>query len=100
MADLAQIIQSVTWTRAKTYDHTAPHEYIILSKFPEQWEYLSNVIAAEGKTESFRMPGEAKAHRYRYYYFGEHKYWQMGVVINRALINQQRPAGPFIEIPE
>lgn len=85
---ITMFISSVTWTFAKTYAETSPHEYLILHKCPEEfkedWLWFVQHIKENGYIEYyFKTP-------FTYLNVGEHKYWAMGypgkpmTIINRA----------------
>ena len=70
---IKKFIDGNTWTFAKTYAKTAPHEYLIYDKLDSenQKEYLwfANCIKKDG------VDGKFYNAVLRYFYFGKHKYW-------------------------
>lgn len=57
-----------------------PHAYVVrLRENADEYAQLSQRIGKEGVTEEWK-----DGRRYRYWYAGGFKYWQMGQIINRA----------------
>ncbi len=71
----------ITWTFAKTYALTAPHEYILEEQYPEFFAQMKAKIESEGVDEPFTLSGYTNT--YRYYYTDEHRYWIIEDVLNR-----------------
>ena len=84
MADLSEniisFINKSTWTFAKTYAKTWPHEYIVQEKVDNDlYLELAKHIDAFGHKEYFYKK------QMTYFYNGNHVYWHMGNIINRCL---------------
>lgn len=84
--DLEKGIEDQYWQNAKTYEKIAPHEYFIKEWNEELFARLSDAISKEGKEEFFKL-GDTK-YKYRYFYFGQYRYWAIEDVLNRALIKK------------
>lgn len=88
---ITSYIDSVEWKFAKTYANTAPHEYTIRKWNPnldDMFVEMAQFIREWGYVEYFyRTP-------FRYFNFGELKYWTMNEtientnIINRAMIKK------------
>lgn len=86
--DILDWIDNKKWTNAKTYEKTAPHEYLWRDSLKGddlvKYKFLCKIIEQEGRLERFYSVW------FKYWYYGEHKYWVMGEkddktqIINRA----------------
>jgi len=70
------------WKEAKTYKKIAPHEYIVQQEQPAAWEKYKKLIDKYGVNEQFTLFGHTKT--YKYFYYGDYKYWRMGIIVNRT----------------
>jgi len=80
---------SLQWTRARTYENSAPHEYIVLDRTPglnrEDFQRIGRVI------ETFGEPGRFYRSTNLYLTTGQHRYWHMDPswdrvdLVNRAI---------------
>jgi hypothetical protein len=96
--ELAQLIEQTKWRFAWTYARTYPHEYTTQALCSSKdHARLIDCIERYGVVERFGTS------RRKYFYFGERKYWHMGVphsenpeerpnVINRTWIDVRRHA--------
>jgi len=70
---LKKFIDGNTWTFAKTYAKTAPHEYVIYDKLSteqqKEYSWFAQQIAEKGIDEKFYQT------TFRYLYFDGMKYW-------------------------
>jgi hypothetical protein len=78
--------EGVTWTFAKTYANTAPHEYILEEQYPEFYKMMVRKIDEEGVDEPFTIHGTTRT--YRYYKDDTHRYWYIEEVLNRCPLEQ------------
>ncbi len=74
---LEWLLSDAIWT-ATTY--IKPHEYIVEKDHGE----LFALMEARLKGEGYEAPFQGRT--YRYVDVGEHRYWLMGVVLNRARV--------------
>ncbi len=74
---LEWLLDDAIWT-ATTY--IKPHQYIVRKDHGE----LFALMEARLKEEGYDAPFQART--YRYVDVGEHRYWLMGVVLNRARV--------------
>lgn len=82
--DLEKGIKDQYWQNAKTYEKIAPHEYFLQEWNEELFAKLGEAISKDGKEEFFKL-GNTK-YKYRYFYFGQYRYWAIENVLNRAKI--------------
>lgn len=90
-ADFRNFVNKFTWTFAKTYAKTAPHEYIALNKVG--LEHKPDFI----KAAQFIQENGFEAYYYKskrfYYIMGDYYYWTMDEnVEDTDLINRARLA--------
>lgn len=90
--DFQEFINSKSWTFAKSYAETSPHEYTVcnvLDKDREEFEKAVLFIRSNGKTEYYYE------HPFTVFKIDGRKYWTMGepmeatILINRTLHGQQ-----------
>ena len=76
---LNEIINSFSWTFAKSYTNTNPHEYIVRTKCGnvENFDFLCECIKKNGTVQYFFNNENL------YLEVGDYTYWVMGQVINR-----------------
>lgn len=87
---VSSFIETSEWVFAKTYKDFAPHEYVVVNSSDDIVKHFTTLIKICGKDEEFEIFNTKKT--YRYYYYGDHKYWVMGAgkeqpdikIINRA----------------
>lgn len=84
MSDLTEnlniFIKECTWTFAKTYAKTWPHEYIVQEKVDNGlYLELAEHIDKIGRKEYFYTK------QMIYFNYDNHVYWHMGNIINRCL---------------
>ena len=72
------------WRKAKTYEKSAPHEYVLKADVPAFFERMEDLIKRHGVYEDFTLHG--KTSRYKYYHRGNYKYWIIMNVLNRAKV--------------
>jgi hypothetical protein len=75
---IAEHLPRIQFIFARTYARTAPHEYFLQHQDPETFELIKQLIGGYGYEETFW------GRPYRYADLGEHKYWILGMVCNRA----------------
>lgn len=79
---IEQFVENIEWTFAKTYADTAPHEYIVREKISDEdqkmFDLFATFIEKEGYDKNFYDE------TYRYYNFGEKRYWVMENILNRC----------------
>ena len=76
---LKQFIAEETWTFAKTYASTWPHEYIVQEKVDNGlYIQLAEHIDAQGKEENFYTK------KMIYFNYDGKTYWHMENIINRC----------------
>ena len=80
--EIKKEIENTKWTYAKTYDKTAPHEYIHVKTNELLFYNLCGLIDDLGVWEEFRIFKTVK--EYQYFYIGEWKYWHYEQILNRA----------------
>lgn len=71
----------IVWHKAKTFETTAPHEYILEHEYPELFARVRLAIEKDGVSEPFRIFRSIVWSRYVYtdYY----RYWIIEDVLNR-----------------
>ena len=80
--DLLTFINSQTWTFAKTYAKTWPHEYIVMEKVDKElFLKLAEFIDENGYDEYFYEKKQ------RYFDFDGYSYWHMDNIINRCVVD-------------
>ncbi len=79
---LGWMVKDAVWHRT-TY--VSPHEYILRDEYPELFAAMKELVREEGYPDRFQ------GRTYRYADLGAHRYWLMGVVLNRALGGLGRP---------
>ena len=80
-------INDANWIWAKTYAEIAPHWYIRLQDYPFLYGLMFRLITDHGIDENYTNH-KGTTYICRYLYYGEHKYWCMHPIINRALIGE------------
>ena len=73
-------LESLPWKWSKTYARFAPHWYILEEDYPEIVARMKALIAEHGKQQRFRQTTKV----FTYLIIGAFKYWDYGVVLNRA----------------
>jgi hypothetical protein len=77
---LKDFIEKQTWTFAKTYATTWPHEYIVQEKVDnEMFSELAGIIDTFGYPEFFYNTWQ------KYLDYNGYTYWHMGNIINRCI---------------
>jgi hypothetical protein len=77
--NIKHFIERTTWTFAKTYAKTWPHEYIVQEKVDnELFIQLANLIDRDGYVSHFYKTTVT------YYDYDGRTYWHMGNIINRC----------------
>lgn len=85
-------METPTWRTATTYPD-APHEYLLRAQFPQTYGLYAERIREASVSERFSLRGRTEV--YRYYYAGDgYKYWIIGDVLNRCMVNQPAPSLP------
>ncbi len=79
---LLGMVKDADWTPTA---YIEAHEYIIRDEYPELFAAMKELVGEEG------YPGRFQGRTYRYADLGGHRYWLMGVVLNRALGGVERP---------
>lgn len=100
-AELRALVDSLTWTFAKTYAKIAPHEYTVRAADDDaRYFELFEAIQRYGQREQFGK------YWYRYLYLGDGwKYWAMTTasymsrVLNRAKVHPDGSPAPYFDIP-
>lgn len=73
-----EAIEKVDWVKT---DYIKPHQYFVKDHNPEAFNVIAAMIRKHGVT------GEFLGRRYRYWFFNEFKYWNMGgFIINRTRV--------------
>ncbi len=80
--DLGWMVKAAVWHRTT---HVSPHEYIRRDEYPRLFGMMKERVRVEG------YPGRFQGRTYHYADLGAHRYWLMGVVLNRALGSVERP---------
>lgn len=75
--DVDEAIDEVEWRKT---NYIRPHEYIVRDNNPAAFHVIAETIKKDS------VVGEFLGRRYRYWFFKDYKYWQMGIIINRARI--------------
>ncbi len=75
---LGWMVNDAVWHRTT---HVSPHEYILRDEYPELFAAVKERVGEEG------YPGRFQGRTYRYADLGAHRYWLMGVVLNRARLD-------------
>lgn len=87
-----EFVKSVSWTFAKTYAQTSPHEYTVCNMGDTnrvEFEKAVLFIKENGEIEKYY------GHPFTVFKIDEHKYWTMGEeieetnLINRSIKGQQ-----------
>jgi hypothetical protein len=76
---LIEAINAASW-RASELE--GPHEYIVDKWNPELFHEITSLIRLEGYRGTFNNE------EYRYLDIGEHRYWQIDIILNRASNDQ------------
>ena len=76
---LMEEIKAAPW-RASDLD--GPHEYIVDKWDPALFHKITSLIRVDGYRGTFNNE------EYRYLDIGEHRYWQIDIILNRASIDQ------------
>ena len=71
-------INKQTWTFAKTYAKTYPHEYFLRTENPDLFWELKRRIKELGVNKKFFDTDE------RYYFYKDYKYWGYAIIMNRT----------------
>ena len=79
---LLGMVNEAVW-QATSY--IEPHEYIVRDEYPELFALMKARIEKAGYDAPFR------GRTYRYVDLGDHRYWLMEPVLNRALGGVERP---------
>jgi len=80
-------IREQRWQYARTYDQTAPHEYILMPWNEDLFREIAKYIELYGKDEYFyRTP-------FRYGYIGKYKYWHYSTFAEDSVMNRTRIDG-------
>ena len=72
---LMKEIKSAPW---RASDLEGPHEYIIDKWAPVLFHEITSLIRKEGYRGTFNNE------EYNYFDIGEHRYWQIDIILNRA----------------
>lgn len=78
MENLERMIGSIKWTST---EYVSPHQYFRRDQNPEVFDHLCRLVSTEGRYEDF------KGVKYKYFHFGEWKYWHFQIILNRAKIS-------------
>ena len=76
---LTEAIKAAPW---RASDLEGPHEYIVDKWDPELFHTIISLISTNGYRGTFNNE------EYRYLNIGEHRYWQIDIILNRALNTQ------------
>ncbi len=94
--ELLELISQTTWTFAKTYANTFPHEYIKRTDYPDLFELMKQAIVTRGYDAKF-----FKA-TYRYFHIGGYKYWgppKYTLILNREKLPEEKPPEVKLDVP-
>lgn len=80
--ELLKLVKKQKWTKAKTYEKIAPHEYFIINDNRDLFIKLCECIKKYGKYEIFKLFNSETKNRYLC--LGGHRYWHYRVVMNRT----------------
>jgi len=83
-AKLIQTIKNQIWTRAKTYEKDAPHEYFVVFGNWDIFKFFKEIIDKYGVNELFQSPRTKEPYKCKYLYIGKYRYWAMYPALNRT----------------
>ena len=77
LAELEQLVSSVSWRESTTYPPDMQHAYILKKNVPEVFESLKRAI------EQYGFMDEFAGQPHIYLVIGQFKYWAYDTVLNR-----------------
>lgn len=91
---LEQIVARGTWTEAKTYRDKAPHEYVVRGKTISVDDFSALALAIKdhgymARWEAVSGRSKGRIFKSRYLVIGQHRYWWMSSIINRAPLHAE-----------
>jgi hypothetical protein len=93
-AELQQIVDRLVWRpcRPEYAERVGPHEYVVRNQTigEPEWLVLVEAIRLHGQWRWWSPPGApSKRFRYRYLLLGEHRYWTIQLILNRARLEDR-----------